>query len=436
MHRMRDNMKNYKQVSYIILILLAGYCNISHAICQRVAPIKNSVVSPRLSSINITNTFLQPVGAPLGTSIFNVGTGDLNQVLFQCDVSDIGKIYEQIATSGDDRVGGFYDLGQRDGNPNYFATYFPYVGLRLTHVNSGAVFTRSWKSIPLKNYEIVGDKINIRAKDFSPIKADLVKLSSLPPESGAASNLCGNLASTNMTAIYNCMQPNGYVTFVGPGIPGEQDGSDSAYNRGSQNSGGWNAISMGAAPMASVTYTSTCVARNVTPVVLFPTITEASLNEGNVVRNDFTVTVECDNNAIANASSGSTLLGLQASYSAYAAAEKLGLVNGEGGVKYLLSDDYDSSSNTAKGVGIALSNAATGLSMNFVGWSSCTVSGCPATPASGWYPVASGAQVSSNTANGYTTYTTQFTATLMKIPGQKVTPGKVKATAYVLVRVQ
>ena len=36
-----------------------------------------------------------------------------------------GQIYEVFATNGDDRVGGYYDLGAQDGNPNYYATYFP-----------------------------------------------------------------------------------------------------------------------------------------------------------------------------------------------------------------------------------------------------------------------------------------------------------------------
>ena len=39
-------------------------------------------------------------------------------------------------------------------------------------------------------------------------------------------------------------------------------------------------------------------------------------------------------------------------------------------------------------------------------------------------------------ASGYTTYTQTLTAILKTLPGRKATPGKVNATAYVLVKVQ
>ena len=56
--------------------------------------------------------------------------------------------------------------------------------------------------------------------------------------------------------------------------------------------------------------------------------------------------------------------------------------------------------------------------------------------ASGWYPVKDGASANGSAASGYTTYTQTLTAILKTLPGRKATPGKVNATAYVLVKVQ
>lgn len=215
--------------------------------CTRVAPWIDSGCDPcgvgtALGRVNLTSTYLQPVGTPLGTSVFDLTSGtrypDPNKVLYECDASDAGQIYEVFATNGDDRVGGYYDLGAQDGNPNYYATYFPYVGIRLTHLDSGKVFTRYWQSAPITRYATVGSKIQIRVKDFSAIRADLIRISSLP--GAGASNYCGysagnplvGMASTTGNSNYTCTQPNGYVTFQGPGIASDPIGSDSATNYG------------------------------------------------------------------------------------------------------------------------------------------------------------------------------------------------------------
>lgn len=436
-------MKIYQYIFSILLIISSISCyTIVNATCYRVDPYVDAGcdpcgVSPGFASLTLSNSYMQPVGTPLATSIFDFTTGvrygNGDKVLYQCDVSDIGQIYEQVATNGDDRVGGAFDLGAIDGNPGYYATYFPYVGIKLTHLKSGTVFSRYWKSIPLTSYQTVGNKINIRVKDLSSIKADLIRLSSLPPTT--IGSFCGGLASGTGASDYTCTQPNGYVLFVGPGVPGEIDGSDSATNYSTWGTGRWNAIGMGTSPRAAINYNGTCVARNVTPVVLFPTISDASLNAGNVVDGQLTVTVECDNDIVNNAMS-SVIMGLQTSYSSFIAAQKLGLVNSDGGVQYLLSDEYDTDNTVAKGVGITLSFSATGTPMTFVGWTNCTATGCPSNITSGWYPLMYGAQVSDNSKVGYTSFTTQLTATLTKIPGIDVVPGKVKATAYVLVRIQ
>lgn len=431
--------------------LLAGLSLPVAAICTRVSPAIDSGCDPcgvgiALGRVSLTSTYLQPVGSPLGSSVFSFTSGtrypNPNKVLYECDARDVGQIFEVFATNGDDRVGGYFDLGAVDGNPNYFATYFPYVGIRLTHLDSGKVFTRYWQASPITRYATSGSKIQIRVRDLSAIRADLIRISSLPGR--GASNYCGysasnplrGMASTTGNSNYTCNQPNGYVTFQGPGIASDPIGSDSATNYATWGSGRWNAMGMGTTPISSLSYTATCVARNVTPLVILPKITVNQLTAGQTAQAQFTINIECDNAAVSGIGTNGTALGLQVSYESYALAQQLGLVNASGGVSHLLSNGYGTDSSVASGVGITLSNSSNGTPMNFVGWVRCGAGQCPQGNNAGWYPVLNGASSGGSTAAGFTHYTTQLTATLSRLPGQTVTAGKVDAKAYVWVKVQ
>ena len=159
-------------VTFVISVLLAP----AYATCTRVnttdAGCDSCGVGIGLGNVNITSTYLQPVGTPLATSVFRITSASRfsseDLVLYECDLADAGSIYEVFATNGDDRVGGYYDLGSTDGYQNYFATYFPYVGIKLTHVNSGNEFTRFWQQYPITSYATSGNKIQIRVKDLVP----------------------------------------------------------------------------------------------------------------------------------------------------------------------------------------------------------------------------------------------------------------------------
>ena len=118
-------------------------------------------------------------------------------------------------------------------------------------------------------------------------------------------------------------------------------------------------------------------------------------------------------------------------YNAYAQAQSLGLLTSGGGVSYLVSNGYGTDPSVATGVGISLNNASNGTAMNFLGWSN---TGTGAT--GGWYPVLAGASTTGSNLSGYTSYSQTITATLGTLPGKRATPGKVDATAYVLVKVQ
>ena len=388
--------------------------------------------------VNLTSTYLQPVGTTLGSTITDGATGvGLNSetVLWECDLADKDQLYELFATNGDDRLGGYWEIGNgagtaiNDGMPGYYATYFPYVGLKLTHLNSGKVFTRYWQQSKITQYDVVGAKLQIKPKHLSMVQADLARVSSLPPTSGSGSNYCRNQADSSGSGpyAYTCTQPNGYIQFQGPGYKSDPVGSDSNTNYAFW--GARNGIGFGMRSAASISYTATCVARNVTPLVTFMPITAQELNNNITRESNFDIGIECSNQAVSGVATNQTALGVQVNPAAYAKASALGLLNGTQSVTHLVSHGYGTDPSMATGVGIALSNH--GIPINFIGQG---VTGGGHT--GGWYPFRAGASANGSSASGYTNYTVTLTAILKALPGFTATPGKVNATAYVLVRVQ
>ena len=142
----------------LLLALTLVLLPTAEATCRRVysgiTVLDSNSAQINFGRINLTSTYLQPVGTPLGTTIVDsaAATGlNSETVLWECDLADKDELYELFATNGDDRVGGYWEIGNgagtstNDGLPGYYATYFPYVGLKLTHLNSGKVFTRYWQ---------------------------------------------------------------------------------------------------------------------------------------------------------------------------------------------------------------------------------------------------------------------------------------------------
>lgn len=323
----------------LLLALTLGLLPTAEATCRRVYN-GITVLDPysaqiNFGRVNLTSTYLQPVGTPLGTTIVDSATATgLNSetVLWECDLADKDELYEVFATNGDDRVGGYWEIGNgagtatNDGLPGYYATYFPYVGLKLTHLNSGKVFTRYWQQSKITQYDVVGTKLQIKPKHLSMVQADLARVSSLPPTSGSGSNFCGGMAaaSGSGTYSYTCTQPNGYVQFQGPGYKSDTVGTDS--NTHYYFWGQYNGIGFGMRSAASISYTATCVARNVTPLVVFPPVTAQELNDNMTRESDFSIEIECSDQAVSGVNTNQTALGVQVSSAAYAKAVELGLL--------------------------------------------------------------------------------------------------------------
>ena len=405
----------------------------------------NSALIP-FGKINLTDTYLQPVGTLLASVVvpptnYTTNSATASSVLWTCDASDLSDIYFLVATNGDDRVGGYYDLGTTDGISGAYATWFGYTGLKLTM--SGTTLTRYWQKIPVTTYATAGTQIQIRLQDIPPLVAELYRVSTLPGTS-AGSSYCGNnntdgggigLASST-GRNYTCTQPNAYIQLSGSSsaVPFGHDaiGSDSnsSYNFWGANNG----FGYGMRTANTFYQTATCVARNATPLVVFPPVSAVQLMSGGSVNANFSVQVECSNTAVSGTAANQTAIGFQVSSGAFSAAQTLGLVNSSGGVTALVSDNYGAA-NMANGVGISLQNSL-GTPMIFVGQPGTVALATAGGSAAGWYPVLDGASATGSMTSGYTQYQQVYTATLKKISGQTVTAGNVYATAYVLVKMQ
>lgn len=400
----------------------------------------------QFGKINLTDAYFAPVGSLLATTVvpstnYTYGGATGASVLWECDPGDLANIYFLVATNGDDRVGGYYDIGGPDGLTDVYATWFAYVGLKQTM--AGVTLSRFWKKIPITTYATVGNKIQIRVQDIPPLQAELYRISSLP---GSSSNsyYCGNNNNDGSGlgyakpagVLYSCIQPNAYVQLSGTsGIPFAHDevGEDSATHFSFW--GGDNGFGYGMRTANRLYNNATCVARSATPLVLLPTIAEVQLNAGMESSGNFSVRVECSNSVKSGINDTQTALGIQVSEGAYNAARKLGLMNSSGGISALVSDNYDDP-DMAKGVGITISNSIhPDTPMVLVGQPGIATL-TPGGNAAGWYPVLEGATLEGATQAGYSSYSYSFIARLKKLPNQTVSSGRVHATAYVLVKMQ
>lgn len=439
----------YYRILIVIVLLLTSFASLAR--CSRTSALRtadNYMARIPFGKINLYDTYFYPVGSQLGSIVVPptnyTSTGaSASTVLWTCDAADAGSIYFLVATNGDDRVGGFYDIGTTDGLTDVYATFFAYVGLKQTMSN--IALTRYWQKVEIPSYdtETTPGKINIRLQDIPPLQSELYRISSLPAK-GARSDYCSSKGSSGTPdrglvfgsttgSNYVCNQPNSYIQLVGPNITHDEVGEDSAVRY--RFHGANNGFGYGMYLVNTLYDTPTCVARSATPLVLLPTISIAQLMAGEPSSAPFNVSIECSDSAMTESSNPQTALGFQVSAGAYSAAQSLGLVNSSNGVSMLLSDNY-TDSEMAKGVGITIAyNSNPGSALTLIGQSglnALTDTGAN----SGWYPVKDYATSAGSSKSGYTNYDYSFLATLKRIPGQTITAGKVRATVTVQVRIQ
>ena len=382
--------------------------------------------------VNINNTMFQPNGTLLATGVVPMmgnQTYNPEQILFRCQAADINNLYEYYATNGDSTYAGNVEVGTAYGLPQAYQTYVPGMALRATNMLTGEYYSRYWKARQLTNLDTDSQGwLLVKAKNFSNTKVELFRISTSAGGWGATS-----------TGIYPQSQPATYIAFQGPGFSsGLSVGADS----NSQYSGWYSAWPGGVNlyNRTTIRRSASCVVNNVTPLVVFPTVSVSQLQAGTTVKKPISISFSCQTGSPANTgvtafasgvAANQTAMGILVNSANAATATSLGFGTSGGGVTYLVSDNYGSDPSVAQGVGIQISRN-NGTVLNLLGSLSGAVLGGNA---AGWYPVLDDA-TAGGVASGVTTYTKMLTATLKALPGKTVTAGKVSASAQVIIQVQ
>ncbi|WP_312254261.1 fimbrial protein [Stutzerimonas nitrititolerans] len=391
------------------------------------------------SVINVTDASFQPDGTLIASSVapltqYGASAGyDPEKVFFRCAAED--EVYEMFSTNADDLYSGWYNGGDSVGNSiglqSAYRTAWPNVLLRLTHVESGQYFTDVWRERLLSGLDVDsrGFKL-VKAKNLSAVRAELF---SAPLESTQG------YSPNTKSRLYGRTQPAGYIAIKGPNLAYPNVGQ-THYG----NYSGWHGNWPGAIGLyrdVTLKRYPTCAVTNVTPHVVFPSISIGEINSGASREMPFQVDFKCQTGVLSSTTpstsqtgTSGTALGIKVSAGALAASSGLGLVNANGGLSYLISDRYGQP-GMAQGVGIRL--LRNGSAMNLLA-NEDSANGSNA-EARGWYPVIAGASNKTGEMSGISQYSETFRARLEKLSlgsMPTVTPGRVEATAQVVIRVQ
>lgn len=383
---------------------------------------------PGLSkSVDLTsNNSFQPAGTvltsaggiPFTTYAHKGGGYDPEQVFFRCTPDTAGQLFEAWSTNGDDLHAGWMESTDV---PGAYLTKIKNVALRLTHEASGSYFTDVWQQRPLENLDTDSNgNFLIKAKNFSPISAELIKT--------ADTRYYAVDAPYNYNVFVN---PNAYVVFRGPGTTSWGINIGQAHRNG--NWAGWandwpSVISLYGNNIA-VKRSAMCQVTQFTPVVVFPPVTAAALTRGESVSSPFQLAFACESTVVSGvtANKGQVALGFLASDSSVAAAQGFGLTNGSA-VTWLLDENYGAAGH-AKGVGVRIFRA--GQAMNFL-----TSSVAGTGTAGGWTPALAGSQQLTETRDGINYYDETFEARLARFGSEPVSAGRYQARAQILLRIQ
>lgn len=383
------------------------------------------------SVINLNSLSFQPAGTVIGSggdSFLNMGRQKYTpeQILFRCSPDEAAKgVWEYYATNGDSTDGGEYNDGDAEGIPETYRTLFQGLGIRVTNAITGEYYSRYWKARQLTDLDIDSQGwLLVKAKNFSGVRTELIRLN--------------NSYDITGTGSYYLSQPAAYIAFKGGSMGSNLTvGADSLSHWD-----GWYAYWPGAVNLynrLTVRRSASCMVTNVTPAVVFPPMTTGDLEQNTTRQAPIQIQFNCQTGAPANNGLSAFVSGTAANQTAMGilvppananSAQAEGFSTASGGITYLLSDGYGSDPSVATGVGIQISNKA-GQPLTLLG----ALANFGTGNAAGWYPVLDNADQASDN-NGVTYYNKTLTATLMKLPGKKVTPGKIQATAQVIIQVQ
>lgn len=346
------------------------------------------------------------------------------QVLFRCTAAEQGKLYEFYATNAKAATAGLNEDGAAYGLPGAYRAKPQGMVLRITNQITGEYYSRNWKSRPLTALDTDAQGyLLVKAKNFSGIAVEAFRLRS-------------SSGDWLETGPWPAAQPSGYIAFKGGGLSsGLVDG---ALN--SELAPGWPDMWPGTVNMygnVTIRRSATCTVSSPPQTVLLGTISPPALNAGGSLQQPFSVSLQCQTGPsgrpdIGTFSSGTgpdqTALAILVSPGSAAAAVAEGFATSATSVRYLLAEGYGVDPNTATGVGIEITRAD-GTTLDLL-----STRNAPAS-ARGWYPVLQGAVLTVQ-REGNSLYSQTLTATLKKLPGKTVKPGRVRAQAQIIVQVQ
>jgi len=437
----------------------------AHAWCEQeedvLKPYQDvAIVKLRFGHINLTDEALQPYGMLGSLSVpateVPLQNATPDTVLWRCDAEDQGKIRFLVATHADWAFGGMYELGAGSGLDGVYYTAFQNIGLRLRM--GGVTLSNHWQSVPVESFlpytskdPLTGKKshmIAIRLQDIPHMEAELYKISQIITGGNTGRKDIvgchyGEPGGQGKHIDYICDNYNGYLQLAGPGLHHDVDGTLATHSHAYTFN---NGLAWGMYQAMSLSRVNTCVVQSATPYVQFAPVTTQQLMDAGgrgVASADFSVEVKCNDSPgkVSGTQDNKTAIGFQVSPAAFAAAKELKLVNESNGVKLLVSDQYGMP-GFAQGVGIAIYPRGASSPRYWVGQPGLVGPGHPRNEAnrnrSGWYPVGEsvGAEACLPFPRSRCYYQLDFTARLVHVTGQEITPGKVRATAHVLVKVQ
>lgn len=387
-------------------------------------------------SIKLQPLEFMPVGL-IGVTSVSVGQAESfqsqrgpNTLLYTCDVADQGKTYEYFATNGDSNVGGYAGNGE-----GVYQTYFPFIGIKLIR-DDGKVFSRNWQHSPIAGH-IEGNKLNFYARDFSNVTAEIYRLpTTMRGGTPSAHYGCTGPAADDASGIsYSCPQPNGYTVFVGPGWNDNQNittpGADSNTNWGGFSN--WNWIGFGMQYSSANTFQQTnfgCRVLNYTNPVTLPPVTASRLASGVKTGSNFNITYRCGGPFINTAIQRIAGVGPDKISVAFKSnTSKLPDAPGDPQWSpYIISENYDQS-GYASNVGIAVTVSGSDTPIGFIR------SEYSDDFTKGWFSPLAGETGRMQNGPSQVDITSQYFASYVVLkPDAPVKPGKVDATAYIVVR--
>ncbi|QYX64580.1 fimbrial protein [Shewanella putrefaciens] len=376
-----------------------------------------------LPIINVTDESFQPNGTLLGSSVTpfstygQTGGYDPEQVLFRCDAADEHLLNEIYSVNADNAYGGMYEDGVAYGINKGYATYHRNVVLRVKNNATGQYFSRLWQYRPLRGLDRDAQgRILVKAKNFTDVTIELFQI--------------GNIRGVTESIAYSYNQPAAYIAFGGPGLAYPTEGVDHISHYP-----GWYANWPGNISLYQQLYTRRaggCAVMNVTPYVLFPTVTIAELSSGVTREADIQINYRCQQNANINGPAvNANAIAFKIESNNYQMARQLGFAT-QDAVTYLVSNGYGTDM-VANGVGVKLQrndgaiqpflnfDNRTSLDSQYNAWKD------------GWRPLQGNQTGIVGTSNQYMD---NYRVVFGKLPGMNPTAGKFYAKAEVLIRVQ